>query len=67
MNIQLLDVVVLARDLPEHGLKAGDHGAVVFVHTPDAFEVEFVLPSGYTQALLTLTSDDLRPMSPMAR
>jgi hypothetical protein len=37
-----LDTVVLTRDLPEHGLAAGDVGAVVHRHQSDAFEVEFV-------------------------
>jgi len=49
-----LDTVVLARDLPDSGLKAGDLGAIVHVHSPEAFEVEFVTVAGGTQALLTL-------------
>jgi pyridoxine 5'-phosphate synthase PdxJ len=32
----------------------------VEVHAPDAWEVEFVAASGRTQALLTLTSSELR-------
>ena len=55
-----LDTVVLVRDLPEAGLKAGDLGAIVFVHAPDAFEVEFVTAAGGTQALLMLKASDLR-------
>jgi hypothetical protein len=55
-----LDAVVLARDLPDTGLRAGDLGAIVHVHAPDAFEVEFVTASGKTQALLTLSAGDLR-------
>ncbi len=57
---KLLDTVVLDRDLPEHGLRRGDLGAVVDVHEPDGLEVEFVLASGRTQALLTLTVKDVR-------
>jgi hypothetical protein len=49
-----LDTVVLARDLPESGLRPGDLGAVVQVYGSDAIEVEFVTASGRTQALLTL-------------
>ena len=56
----LLDTVVLDRDIPEHGLRRGDLGAVVDVHDPDGLEVEFVLASGKTQALLTLNVADLR-------
>jgi hypothetical protein len=57
---KLLDTVVLDRDLPEHGLRRGDLGAVVDVHEPDGLEVEFVLASGRTQALLTLNARDVR-------
>ncbi len=57
---KLLETVVLTRDLPEAGLRRGDLGAVVEVHAPDAFEVEFVAASGRTQALVTLRADDLR-------
>lgn len=48
------------RDLPEHGLRGGDLGAVVDLHAPDGLEVEFVLASGKTQALVSLRSTDLR-------
>jgi hypothetical protein len=58
-----LDTVVLAHDLAESGLRAGDLGAIVHVHAPDAFEVEFVTASGKTQALLTLSAADIRPVS----
>lgn len=58
------DLVVLTRDLPEHGLAQGDVGTVVHLyHDGQAFEVEFVLASGETVALLTLEADDVRPRS----
>ena len=57
-----LDTVVLARDVPEAGLRAGDLGAVVQVYAPDALEVEFVTAAGRTQALRTLRPDDVRPV-----
>ena len=57
-----LDTVVLNRDLPEHGLQRGDLGAIVLVQGSDAFEVEFVRAAGGTQALVTLTAADLRPV-----
>jgi Domain of unknown function (DUF4926) len=57
-----LDTVVLNADIPAHGLQQGDLGAVVHVYSATAVEVEFVLPSGYTQALLTLRTDQLRPL-----
>jgi len=57
---KLLDTVVLTRDVPHAGLRQGDLGAIVEVHAPNVFEVEFVAASGRTQALVTLTADDLR-------
>ncbi len=47
-------------DLSEHGLRAGDLGAVVEVYGEDGVEVEFVRASGQTMALLTLSASDLR-------
>jgi hypothetical protein len=57
-----LDTVVLVRDLPDAGLRSGDLGAVVQVYGDEAVEVEFVTASGRTQALLTLSVSDLRPV-----
>jgi len=54
------DAVALSRDLPEHDLRRGDLGAVVQVLAPDRYEVEFVRASGATEALVSLSSDDLR-------
>ena len=56
----LLDTVVLTRDVPEAGLRRGDLGAIVDLNGPNAFEVEFVAASGRTQALVTLMPDDIR-------
>ena len=63
MTPNLLDVVVLERDLPAHGLRRGDLGAVVEVHQPGAFVVEFVAASGRTQALVTLGPADVRAVA----
>ena len=63
MNFKELDTVVLDRDLPEHGLRRGDLGAVVQVYQPDAIEVEFVTASGRTQALVTLNVRDVRAVA----
>ena len=57
---KLLDTVVLDRDLPDQGLRRGDLGAVVDVHAPDGLDVEFVLASGKTQALVSLRTADVR-------
>ncbi len=32
MTYQLLDTIVLERDLPEHGLRQGDLGAIVEIY-----------------------------------
>lgn len=63
MKYQLLDTVVLARDVPEHALRHGDVGAVVEVLGSEALEVEFVTASGRTQALVTLSVNDVRPVA----
>lgn len=62
MTFEELEAVVLARDIPEHGLKRGDLGAVVAVYEPDGLELEFVMASGETGALVTLTTSDVRPV-----
>jgi hypothetical protein len=59
--IKELDTVILTRDLPQHGLKRGDIGAVVMVHGDgEAFDVEFVAMDGQTIALETLQPTDVR-------
>jgi hypothetical protein len=62
MTFHELDTVVLTRDLPDAGLKQGDLGAVVCVHSSDALDVEFVKGSGRTQALLKLRATDVRTL-----
>ena len=57
---KVLDTVVLTRDVPQAGLRQGDLGAIVEVYGPNAFEIEFVAASGRTQALVTLSLDDIR-------
>ena len=64
MAFQLLETVVLVRDLPEHGLRPGDLGAVVQIYAPDGVEVEFVTAAGKTQALVTLRTTDVRHVQP---
>jgi len=63
MSFKELETVVLDRDLPEHGLRRGDLGAVVQAYEPDGLEVEFVTASGRTQALVTLKVSDVRAVS----
>ena len=63
MTIKLLDTVVLEKNLPDHGLRRGDIGAVVELYDPDGLEVEFVAGSGKTQALVTLKTNDVRSIA----
>lgn len=60
MKFQLLDTVVLDRDMPDFGLCVGDLGAVVHLHEPDDLEVEFVTASGDTLVLVSLKVIDVR-------
>jgi len=58
-----LERFVLAEDLPEHGLQAGDLGTIVMVHTPGG---DYTGPEGYTAEFTYLTGEtravvDLRP------
>lgn len=64
MSINLLDPVVLNEDLPVHGLKRGDIGAVVEIYSTEDFEVEFVTGAGHTQALVSLHINKIRPVGP---
>ncbi|HEY9285510.1 MAG TPA: DUF4926 domain-containing protein [Pyrinomonadaceae bacterium] len=60
-----LDQIVLTTDLPEHGLQAGDIGTVVLVHREgEGYEVEFVALDGETLAVVSLFSDQVRPVAP---
>ena len=61
MRFRELDTVVLERDVPAHGLKRRDLGAVVEVYQPNSVEVEFVTASGKTKALVILNVADIRP------
>ena len=57
-----IDLVLLTRDLPLHGLKAGDVGTIVHAaDSGDAFEVEFVRADGQTVAVVSLKTPDIRP------
>jgi hypothetical protein len=60
VKFEKLECVVLAHDVAEHGLRAGDLGTVVEIYPEGGVEVEFVRGSGATQALLTLNERDVR-------
>lgn len=63
MAFSMLDPVVVVRDLPEHGLRAGDRGAIVEVYDVTFVDVEFVTGGGRTQASVTLDVQDLHAIS----
>ncbi len=57
--MELLDVVVLTKDLPDLNLRKGQVGTVVEVYESDDLEVEFVDLQGKTYALETLNASEL--------
>ncbi len=58
-----LDLAVLKKDLPQHGLIVGDVGTVVFVlGDHEAYKVEFVRADGLTIALETLYAEQVEPV-----
>lgn len=59
-----LDCVAFAVDLPEHGLAAGDVGAVVHVYEGGKnFMVEFTTFDGKTVAVAKVSADQIRPLA----
>ena len=58
-NIQLVDVVALTADCPEHGLVRGQVGTVVEQLAPGVLEVEFCDNDGKTYAQLALKDSQL--------
>jgi hypothetical protein len=63
--MQELDTVILttilATDLPRHGLSAGDLGIVVLLLKDGGYEVEFMTRDGGTVAVVSSSSEQLRP------
>ena len=57
--IQLLDVVALTEDIPNHGLVRGQVGTVVESLDSKVFEIESCDNSGKTYAMLALDSEQL--------
>jgi hypothetical protein len=59
-----LDSVVVLRDLPDHGLRAGDVGTIVLLHHDRGYEVEFMTLTGETLAVVSLPNDQVREIRP---
>ncbi|MBD2151645.1 DUF4926 domain-containing protein [Pseudanabaena sp. FACHB-1277] len=53
---ELLDIVEILVNLPDHKQFVGDQGTIVECYDDDNFEVEFVNESGETTALCALSS-----------
>jgi Domain of unknown function (DUF4926) len=66
MGLNLNDVVILQKDVPDQGLKAGMKGVVVFMFDAPslAYEVEFSDNSGRTICTVALQPDQLEGYSP---
>ena len=64
MSFELFTDVILTADLPEHGLKAGDVGSAVELHTAadgvEGYSVEFFDMTGRTVAVVTVPASMLR-------
>jgi hypothetical protein len=58
-SVQLLDVVALTSDVPEHGLPRGQVGTVIETLATGVFEVEFSDEQGRTYAQVALPEDRL--------
>ncbi|HSR41960.1 MAG TPA: DUF4926 domain-containing protein [Longimicrobiales bacterium] len=60
-----LELVVLTRDHPDAGLRAGDVGTVVAVRSGGRgrYEVEFSSPGGVGAGVLRLPASHLRPVA----
>lgn len=64
MGFELLETVVLRRDVTEHDLQRGDLGTIVERYETGGLEVEFLTANGRTQAVLTLEPGDVRKIQP---
>jgi hypothetical protein len=58
-SLEILDVVAVVEDVPDHRLVRGQVGTIVEVLAPDVYEVEFSDDDGRTYATLALRGDQL--------
>ena len=61
--IQELEMVALAADIPEHGLRSEDVGTVVLAHGKAGCEVEFLTLTGETLAVVSLSMGKIRAIN----
>ena len=62
MKYRNLEVIVLGRDIPHYGLKAGHQGTVIEILPGCGLEIEFQRGMGKTSTLVTLTERDIRKL-----
>ncbi len=67
-KLNLLDIVALKNDLPQHRLLAGQVGTIVEILAPEVYEIEFSDDDGQTYATQALSAHQLlklhyKPMS----
>jgi hypothetical protein len=72
MAYELYSDVILTRDIPESGLRAGDVGTLVERHVvagvaDDGYSVEFFDMTGNTVAVVTVAASALRLPTPADR
>ena len=72
MTFDMYGDVILTRDVPEHGLRAGDIGTVVERHpvpgvVEEGYSVEFFDMTGNTVGVATLPATALRMPTPADR
>ena len=72
MPFEMYGEVILTRDVPDHGLQAGDVGTVVERHTvpgvaEEGYSVEFFDMTGNTVGVATLPATALRLPTPADR
>ena len=72
MAFELYSDVILIRDIPEHGLRAGDVGTLVDRHVvpglaEEGYAIEFFDMAGNTVAVVTVPASALRLPTPADR
>jgi hypothetical protein len=63
LAFKLFGLVILKEDQPDHQLKRGAIGTIVEVFNHEAYEVDFIDSEGQTLALVTLTPQQLWPLT----
>ena len=63
MKYQVHDRVVLRRDIPAKGLRAGDVGVVADCLDPGGLALEFFNALGDTTAVVVTGIEDVRPLA----